>query len=193
MQSEFGGDRSDLPMFGVEQVTDLGEYLLGDHFSPRFLERIHEQAQSSADNAPEKGAMRIGKALRFYRSSCWYQFRRGEVARRERARGSLIRHVSYALAFSVGPLTISMIQFSFRTLLVSAIGFTSLLTTCLGTAALATVALSLITGTADPKDGAASVCVAKSLTKNNLRGARHPSLKAGLDNGQTSWQATLVG
>lgn len=112
--------------------------------------------------------MRIGKALRFYRSSCWYQLRRGEVARRERARGSLIRHVSYALAFSVGPLTISMIQFSFRTLLVSAIGFTSLLTAGLGTAALATVALSLITGTADPKDGAAPACVAKSLTKNNL-------------------------
>src|SRR2546426_2711286 len=34
------GDRSDLPVFGVEQTSDLGDLLGGDHRSPPAPERI---------------------------------------------------------------------------------------------------------------------------------------------------------
>ncbi len=85
---------------------------------------------------------------------------------------------------------VTVIQPSLGALLVAAGGFTTLLSPSLLATALTAVLLSSVTGTADPENHAAPIGPANSLTKGQLRSARHPFPEAGLDNGHRSWQAT---
>ena len=103
---------------------------------------------------------------------------------------TLIRHAGPSLPLAVGPLMVTVIQPPLGALLVEAVGFTKLLSPRLVTTALTAVPLSSVTGTADPENHAAPIGPANSLTKGQLRSARHPFPEAGVDNGHRSWQAT---
>jgi hypothetical protein len=100
----------------------------------------------------------------------------------------LIRHAGSCQPLPISPLTIPMIQSSFRTLLMTAVGSSPLLSPGFGAAALAAIPMSSVAATADQKESPASFCVAKPLKKNNFGSVCHPRLKARLDNGCRPWQ-----
>ena len=84
---------------------------------------------------------------------------------------------------AVFPLTVAMIEPSFRTLLVAAVGAAPLAKSGLLAAGQAAVALSAITVRAEKESRAAFAGQAKPLPQNHFARNRHASSQAGLDNG----------
>ncbi len=85
-----------------------------------------------------------------------------------------------------------MVIASCRTLLVAAVGQASLLPAALLPTRLTAVVLPPVTVTADPEDTATAAGTTNSLTENNFGADRHPRPKAGLDNGDRSWQVVII-
>jgi len=97
----------------------------------------------------------------------------------------LIRHALWSQSepFPVKPLTVAVIQPSLRTVLVPAIGLTSLLSPCFLSAVLTAVTLSSVTGSAYIEDAPAA---AHFFAENDFGG--HP-IALELDSGRPSCQA----
>jgi hypothetical protein len=87
---------------------------------------------------------------------------------------------------SVPALPVAMIQPSFQTLLVSAIGTAPLAEPDLSAAGHATIALSAITMGTEKENGATFTAPANSLPQNYFALSRHACPQAGLDNGNGS-------
>lgn len=102
---------------------------------------------------------------------------------------TLIRHASSGATAAVGPLTVAMIQTTFRALLMTAIGGAPLTPALEPSTVGAAVALPAVTTAADPKHRRAAFASAMSLQKWSLRPLRHPVPLAGLDNAGRSWEA----
>jgi hypothetical protein len=98
--------------------------------------------------------------------------------------GTLIRHARPPTP--VFPLTVAMIEPSFRAPLVAAVGAAALPATGFGAASGTAVALSAIAVPADPEQRVATN--ASPLTKDRLAMKIHARRQAGLDNGDRSWQ-----
>jgi len=86
-------------------------------------------------------------------------------------------------ALTVLPLPVAMIEPSFRTLLMSPVGATSLTESGLLAAGEATVALAAITAGTQKKERAAFATQAKPLPQNHFAKSRHACSQAALDNG----------
>jgi len=80
----------------------------------------------------------------------------------------LIRHARLRLAPPVLALPVAMIQPSFRTLLVPAVGVALLLPSCGGAAVGPAIALPTITVLTDPEYGVASTAPAQPLPQNHF-------------------------
>ncbi len=102
--------------------------------------------------------------------------------------GTLIRHAFSRLPAPVLALPVAMVQPSFRAPLVAAVGAASLLEPGCSAACGAAIALSAIAVPADPEHRVASAAAANSLPENHFAMSRHPCPRAGLDNGNRSWQ-----
>jgi hypothetical protein len=103
--------------------------------------------------------------------------------------GSLIRHARpTGLAVSIFPLPVAMVQSSFRTPLVPAVGAASLPEAGFSAASGAAIAVSAIAVRTDPEHRVATTAAANPLPENHFAMSRHPCLRAGLDNGNRSWQ-----
>ncbi len=76
-----------------------------------------------------------------------------------------------------------MVQPSFETPLMAAVGAAPLLETCFGTAGGAAIALSAITMLTDPEHCVTSAAVANPLPENRFAMSRHARHRRGLDNG----------
>jgi len=103
--------------------------------------------------------------------------------------GTLIRHASETEPFPVELLPVPMIEPAFQTLLVTAIGFAALLSSCFLAAVLTAVALPTVTGSTDIKRGPAP---ADSLAENDFGG--HP-VAFELDNGwplMSGWKRYIL-
>ena len=85
-------------------------------------------------------------------------------------------------------LAIAMVLAPFRTLLVAVVGQAVLLPARLLPTEAAAVVLSPVTMATDPEDLATAAGTTNSLTEDNFGVGRHPRPKAGLDNGDRSWQ-----
>ncbi len=85
-----------------------------------------------------------------------------------------------------------MVVSSIRSLLVAAVGQASLLPACLLPAQRAAVVLPPVTVAADPEDLGTAAGATNSLTEDNFGADRHPRPKAGLDNGDRSWQVETI-
>jgi hypothetical protein len=81
-----------------------------------------------------------------------------------------------------------MVQLSFVTSLVAAIGTAPLLAAGMGAAGEAAISLPAITMLTDPEDRMASAAAANPLTENYFAMNRHARPQTGLDNGSRSWQ-----
>jgi hypothetical protein len=87
-------------------------------------------------------------------------------------------------AAAVFPLSVTMIELPFGTLLVAAVGASPLLAAGLLAALLATVAVSAIAVSADKENRVAALTKANPLPQNRFAmNHRHASSQAGLDNG----------
>jgi hypothetical protein len=95
----------------------------------------------------------------------------------------VIRHARLPTAFAVVPLTVAMIEASFRALLMAAIGGAPLAQTCLLPAWVAAIALSSVAFGAEEEQGAAFRSEAKPLSQNHFVVRRHAECEAVLDNG----------
>ncbi len=95
----------------------------------------------------------------------------------------MIRHASLPAAFAVVPLTVAMIEASFRALLMAAIGGAPLTQTRLLPTRIAAIALSAIAFGAEKEQGAAFGHKAKPLPQNHFAVRRHADRVAVLDNG----------
>ena len=95
----------------------------------------------------------------------------------------MIRHARLAAAFAVVPLTVAMIEASFRALLMAAIGGAPLTQTRLLPAWIAAITLAAVAFGAEKEQGAASGTKAKPLSQNHFAGRRHADCEAALDNG----------
>jgi hypothetical protein len=113
----------------------------------------------------------------------------GETARFALAGGRLIRHARLPETMPIFPLSVTVVESSLGTRLVSTVRFTTLNAPCTVPARRAAVALASITGTTDPEQGLAISCPTNSINKNDLCGIRHPARQSGLDNGHKSWQS----
>jgi hypothetical protein len=81
-----------------------------------------------------------------------------------------------------------MVELSFRASLVSVVGAASLSASGFRAAVVAAVTLSAVAVPADPEDCVASDSRTNPLTKDHLAMTIHVRRKAGLDNGDRSWQ-----
>ena len=95
----------------------------------------------------------------------------------------MIRHARLAAAFAVVPLTVAMIEASFRALLMAAIGGAPLTQARLLPAWIAAIALSAIAFRAEEEHRAAFGNNAKPLSQNHFAMRRHADCVAALDNG----------
>lgn len=118
--------------------------------------------------------------------------RQGDIAFRRALGGTLIRHAGSGLALPVGPLTVPVIEPSFKAPLMTEVGGASLLAAPFGAAEVAAILLSAITMSADPKDNAAVLSPTKPLTQNNFACMCHPRPKARLDISCRSWQPKAI-
>jgi hypothetical protein len=101
----------------------------------------------------------------------------------------LIRHARAAgSALPILPLPVAMIESSFQAPLMAAVSTASLLDPGLSAARGTAIAVSAITVLADPEHRMASPAAANPLPKNHFAMSRHPCVRAGLDNGNRSWQ-----
>jgi hypothetical protein len=76
-----------------------------------------------------------------------------------------------------------MVQPSFETPLMAAVGAAPLLEACCGTASGAAIALAAITVPADPEHGMTSATAANPLPENRFAMKRHAANRRRLDNG----------
>ncbi len=90
------------------------------------------------------------------------------------------------LALAVLPLTVPMIEPSFRTLLVPAVGGPSLTLAGLRAAGEAAIALSAVTVRAEEKYGVTLAAQTNPQPENRFALHRHARRQAGLDNGSDS-------
>jgi hypothetical protein len=81
-----------------------------------------------------------------------------------------------------------MVQPSFQTPLMAAVGAVALLETRSGTASGAAIALPAITMLTDPEHGMTSAAAANPLTENRFAMNRHARHGRELDHGNGSWQ-----
>ncbi len=100
----------------------------------------------------------------------------------------MIRHARLRLAAPVLALPVAMVQPSFDTPLMPAVGTASLLASCGGAAGEAAITLSAITVLTDPEHCVTSTAAANPLPENHFAVNRHARAPAGLDNGSRSWQ-----
>jgi len=91
----------------------------------------------------------------------------------------LIRHAYRSAAFAVIPLPIAMIELPLGTLLVLAVGLTTLLAAGFLAAAITAIAVATITTAADVELGSTATRHTKSLAKPSFRLAPHPHPFAG--------------
>ena len=105
--------------------------------------------------------------------------------------GRLIRHAGLRLAPPVPVLPVAMIQPSFLTSLIAAVGAAPLLEPGGGAASAAAVALAAVAMPADPEHCLAFAAKANPLKENRFAMNRHARPWAGLDNGNRSWQARI--
>jgi len=103
----------------------------------------------------------------------------------------LIRHAGHRLALAVPPLPVAMVQPSFRTPLIVAVGATPLLAPGGGAAGGAAVALAAVAMLADPEHFVAFASKANPQTENRFPINRHACPWAGMDNGSQSWHARM--
>ena len=105
----------------------------------------------------------------------------------------MIRHARLAAAFAVVPLTVAMIETSFRALLMAAIGGAPLTQTRLLPARVAAIALSAVTFGTEEEHGAAFGNKAKPLSQNHFVVRRHADLRRRCwTTGPASWQVRPV-
>ena len=99
----------------------------------------------------------------------------------------VVRHARLACtlgpALPIFPLPVSVIEPSFRTLLVAAIGATPLTEPSLVAAGQAAITVPAITVGTEKKDRAAFAAPTNSQPENHLAPKRHACSQAGLDNG----------
>jgi len=98
----------------------------------------------------------------------------------------MIRHARLAAPFAVVPLTVAMIEASFRALLMAAIGGSLLPQARLLPASAAAIALSAVAFGTEEEHGAAFGNETKPLSQNHFAMRRHADCVAGLDNGPGS-------
>jgi hypothetical protein len=79
-----------------------------------------------------------------------------------------MRHASLSLAFTVVLLTIAMVGFAVRRLLVFVIGFTQLPLAGLLAAVVTAIAVATVTTATDIENGATAIATTTSLPKNNV-------------------------
>jgi len=177
----------------MKQMTDVSNLLQGDHGSPLQVKRIDPAAPTPADQTHHptpilRSRVGEGEFRRWGRLNRWQWPGRGHPRTRQRGKGTLIRHARLSAAPTIGSLTIPMIQTSFGTLLVAAIGLLALLAARFFPAPGAAVSLPPVTMTAEIKNRATRRKMTNPLTKNGLtrEGHRHP--EAELDNRRQSWQ-----
>jgi len=91
----------------------------------------------------------------------------------------LIRHARLSLAAAVLPLPVTMVQTSFLTLLVPAVGATALLLPGRGAARLAAIAVSAIAMGTKPEHRMATAARANPRAERHFAVKRHPSSPAG--------------
>ncbi len=89
---------------------------------------------------------------------------------------------------AVPALAVTMIELSFRAALVPVVGAAALSAPGFRAAPVAAVTLAAVAVPADPEDGVAAGSRTNALTKDHLAMPIHVRRKAGLDNGDRSWQ-----
>ena len=104
----------------------------------------------------------------------------------------MIRHAGSVPPLPVGSLTVSMIEPSFDTLLMTEVCSASLLAAPFDAAEIAAILLSAITMSAEPKDNAAILSPTKPLTQNEFACMLHSRPKARLDISGRSWQLSAI-
>jgi hypothetical protein len=169
---------------------------LVDHLSPLSTKGIHKLAYPTAYDAAqwpctESTSDLVGDFIVIGSHRLRYRTDSDTVSTIE-LMGRLIRHARLRSTLTVGALAVSMIKASFRGLLVTAVGRTSLFAAGFAATAVGTVTLSTITGTADIENATASLRATKRMTENNFRCVGHPRPKAGLDNSHQSWQLGAI-
>ena len=105
--------------------------------------------------------------------------------------GRLIRHAGLRLAPPVPVLPVTMIQPSFLTSLIEAVGAAPLLKPGGDAASAAAVALATVAMPADPEHCLAFAAKANPLTENRFAINNHVRPWTGVDNGNLSWQARI--
>ncbi len=118
--------------------------------------------------------------------------RQGDIAFRRAVGGTLIRHAGCDELLSVGTLTVSVIELSFKTPLMTEVCGASLVGASFGAAEIAAILMAAITVAADPERTAVTLCPTKSLTQNNFVCMYHPRPKARLDISCRSWQLKAI-
>lgn len=116
------------------------------------------------------------------------RFSTAEWCRRNDRRGRLIRHARPALALAVLRLPIPVVEPTFGTLLIAAVGLPVLPAPGFGAARRAAIALSAIAMCADPEHRLASLAAANALPENHFSLNRRPPTQADFDNGNGSCQ-----
>jgi len=147
---EFGRNRSHLPVFGVEEVTNPSDQLRPDHASPR-VEKVNpaDRPTTTDANREEVANMSPPRPVAPHKER---RFRGEAHAGRKRAAGStLIRHAGTP-ACPVDPLSIAMIEAPFRAPLVTPIGLPSLLGAGRLAARGLAVADPMVAGPTDPEN-----------------------------------------
>jgi len=150
MEVELGSDGPDLPMLDIEKATNRGNQFLRDHYSPRFVKRVEKAAQSPAEmtDQPSQVGENSPNTLRNWlgKPRIW---RRSDSGGIQRGFGSMIRHANCGgdlggngLASTISSLPITMVEASFRTLLMPAPSCALLLDAGLKATVQAAIALS---------------------------------------------------
>jgi len=120
MHSELSGDRTDLPVFGMEQMPDLGNGFRRNHPLPRCEEWIGPATRPATDHA-DRAKMAVNRrwselpAAASRRRIRWL----GETDRFGRGGGRLIRHARLPETMPILPLPVPVIESSLGTRLVS--------------------------------------------------------------------------
>jgi len=159
---------------------------------PHLEKRIHPAPSAPADLTDDP-AGRVFGARRREKVGCRRSLgglrsrRRGQVHTRGSTKGRLIRHAGFQAA-AVGALAVPMIEASFGTVLVTAVGFAALQSAGFFPATGAAITLAAITMTAEIKNRAAGREMTQTLTKDCGTRRRHRFREGALDNRRRSWQ-----
>ena len=176
MQPEFRGNRADFPVLRVIEVTNLSNRFLGNQSLPPCKKWIGPAPGTTANRARRLERLISGPrsgpaAARFRRHPCRFR----KTRRNRGSLGRLIRHERLRTTLPVLPLTISMVQSSFGTRLMSSVRQATLNPACPGAAGCAAVALAAVTGVANPEERTATRSFANRHNENYFRAIRHPT------------------